>query len=253
MLFTVLLSGLSSCKKDKDEPAPQQPASELLKQYKTGEEYIKFSYNTGGRVSFVDIRSDLNTGGEEVKYAVGYSETNAISSLEGDNGQLIVPVYENGQIIRADIYENNDRIGYTSQQFENNRLSIATLYAATDDGFEGAFEFRFAYNAAGNITQTVALLNGGQPGVMVRAGHIDFEYDQKTNPLYAQKDLLVLFWQGASKNNVILENHFDSHLQPEDRYSYVYSYLPNGLPEKATVTIGFPGQPATTTQVNYSY
>lgn len=37
----------------------------------------------------------------------------------------------------------------------------------------------------------------GEPGHMERAGHITYQYDQKSNPLYGQRDLLVLFWQGA--------------------------------------------------------
>ena len=91
------------------------------------------------------------------------------------------------------------------------------------------------------------------PGQMVRAGHAELQYDQKTNPLYAHKDFLVFLWQGPSKNNAVVENIYDAQLTLEDRYQYEYTYKSGGLPEKAKVQIGLPGTPITTSTVGFTY
>ena len=91
------------------------------------------------------------------------------------------------------------------------------------------------------------------PGYMVRAGHAELQYDQKTNPLYAHKDFLLFLWQGPSKNNAVVENIYDAQLTLQDRYQYQYTYQSNGLPEKASVQIGLPGEPVTTSAVGFTY
>ncbi len=93
----------------------------------------------------------------------------------------------------------------------------------------------------------------GEPGYMERAGHITYQYDQKNNPLYANKNLLTLFWQAVSKNNIKVEDHFDAQLQPEDKFVYEYQYNNNGLPASASVKQGLPGQSGSDSQLHFSY
>lgn len=97
------------------------------------------------------------------------------------------------------------------------------------------------------------MVANGVPGQLVRAGHITYKYDSKTNPLFGQKDLLVLLLQSASKNNIIQEDHFDEHLTLEDRFTYNYTYKTNGLPQRAEVINGLPDENPTTSQVEYVY
>ena len=92
-----------------------------------------------------------------------------------------------------------------------------------------------------------------EPGQMERTGHVSYQYDQKSNPLYAQRELMTLFWQVVSKNNTTVENHFDADLQPEDKFTYDYLYNSNGLPKSAVVKQGLPGQPIVTTNLDYIY
>lgn len=252
LLFAGLLTGVASCKKDKDENNLPPPVNaEKIKEFKTGEEFIRFEYAATGEVNKVSIKTDINTGGTALTYNVTYTG-NKIAALETP-GEKIVPVYENNVMTRADIFQNNERVGYTAYYYENTSLKKAILYFGEDNDFNPFLEFNFTYNAAGNVIENVALMTNGEPGQMVRSGHITYQYDQKTNPLFVQKDLLALFWQVPSKNNITVENHFDADLQPEDKFVYNYTYNPNGLPKSAVVTQGLPGQPPVTSNVLYTY
>jgi hypothetical protein len=254
IMFAGLLSGAVSCKKDKDNnsPEPPPPAAQRIKEFKTGEEFIRFDYNAAGEVNKVTINSDINTGGNDKTYTVNYDAGKKIVSLDA-GAEKIIPVYENNLLKRADIFQEGVRVGYTNYQFENGAIKQATIYFGEDNDFIPFLEFNFTYNAAGNITQNVALMANGEPGHMERSGHINYQYDQKSNPLYGQRDLLVLFWQGASKNNIKVEDHFDADLQPEDKFVYDYEYNNNGLPKSAVVKQGLPGQTPTTSNLIFTY
>jgi hypothetical protein len=252
LLFASLLTGPASCKKDKENPPVPPPVAERIKEFKTGEEFIRFDYNAAGDVAKVTINSDINTGGETTTYTVSYNAAKKISSLETTD-EKIVAVYENDLLKRADIFQQNERVGYTNYGFDGGHLKRATIYFGEGTEFIPVLEFNFSYSPAGNITETVALMASGEPGHMERSGHVNYQYDQKTNPLYAQRDLLAMFWQGASKNNIKVEDHFDENLQQEDKFVYDYQYNNNGLPKSAVVKQGLPGQPATTSNLNFVY
>ncbi len=256
LLFTGLLAGTVSCKKDKNdapEPTPPPSAAQKIKEFKDGEEFIRFDYNAAGDVNKVTINTELNTGGTEMIYTVQYNANKKIAALESPDGLKIIPVYENNIMTRADMLENGERIGYTNYLYENGQVSRAAVYFGEGTDFMAFLEFIFTYSTSGNITKVEMFIAGEQPNQMVRSGHVNFQYDDKNNPLYVQRDLLALFWQGASKNNIKVEDHFDEDLQPEDKFVYTYQYNNNGQPKSAVVTQGLPGQPVTTSNVNFIY
>lgn len=252
LLFAGLLSGMISCKKEMNNPVEPPIVAQKLKEFKTGEEYIRFDYKTSGQVNKVTIKNDETTAGIEMTYLINY-DLDKIVSLESGS-EKIVPVYENNLLKRADIFQANERVGYTNYHFESGLLKRATIYFGQDTYFEPFLDFIFSYNATGNITETVIMTARiGEPGYMERAGHITYQYDQKNNPLYANKNLLTLFWQAVSKNNIKVEDHFDAQLQPEDKFVYEYQYNNNGLPASASVKQGLPGQSGSDSQLHFSY
>lgn len=49
LLFAGLLSFAASCKKDKDNNSPEPPtATQRIREFKTGDEFIRFDYNAPG-------------------------------------------------------------------------------------------------------------------------------------------------------------------------------------------------------------
>ncbi len=256
LLFAgIVMTSFVSCKKDKSvSNGNNPPAATRLKEYKNGDDMVQFTYNPDGTIKKALVKTELNTSGDAVDFNITYDAQKKISEVMTTSGEKIVPVYENGSLSRADIFEGAVRTGYTNYHYETNQLKIATIYINDGAGdFQPILEFRFSYDANGNLNKSEVFMSTAVPGQLVRAGHVTFQFDQKTNPLYANRDFLALLWQAASKNNVTKEEHFDANLQLEDVFTYVYTYKSNGLPEKATVSNGLPGQPPVISDVSFSY
>jgi hypothetical protein len=245
---------LASCQKDHDNNDHRPvPAITAISEFKNGDEFIRFEYNTDGTVKKATVSNALSTNGNIVDYNITYSEAKKIAAAETSAGERIVPVYESDMMTRADVFEGNERTGYINYRYENNVLTRATLYWGQGTDYEPFFELAFTQNDKGNITETIAMAANGQPGQLIRMGHIAYTHDTGTNPLYEHKDLLALLFQSVSKNNIIQEDHFDSNLVLEDGYVYTYSYRLNGLPDHATIKQGLPGQQPVSSQLEFKY
>ncbi|HRO48367.1 hypothetical protein [Agriterribacter sp.] len=244
----------ASCKKDKhpDPAPPPPPANPALQEYKDGEDFMRFEYNTDGSLKKATVKNDINTSGDIVDFSISYA-AGKISEVNSSSGEKIVPVYENNVLKRAEYFVAGQRTGYTNYYFENGNIKRVTIYAGEGTEYNPLLEFMYTYNGDGNVTEGVIMVATNRPGYMVRAGHAEMQYDQKINPLYTHKDFLLLLWQGPSKNNVIVENIFDAQLTLEDKYQYEYTYKTSGLPEKAQVKIGLPGNPVTMGSVGFTY
>ena len=170
-------------KKTKTINSPEPPpAAQRIKEFKTGEEFIRFDYNAAGDVNKVTINSDINTGGIDMTYTVNYDAGKKITSLDA-GAEKIIPVYENNLLKRADIFQEGVRVGYTNYQFENGVIKRATIYFGEGNDFQPFLEFNFTYNAAGNITENVALMANGEPGHMERSGHINLSIRSEIKPI----------------------------------------------------------------------
>ena len=253
LLLTAILF-ITSCQKENDEPRhiPSPPTSAIT-EFKNGEEFIRFEYNADGTVKKATVSSELNTNGNIVDYNISYNPEKKIATVETSAGERIVPVYENGSLTRADVFEGVQRTGFINYLYQDGLLKRVTLYYGLNTQYEPFFELNFTHNDKGNTTETVAMAATGVPGQLVRMGHVIYTHDAKVNPLYVHKDLLTLLLQSVSKNNTIQEDHFDSNLALEERYVYTYSYKANGLPNHAEVKKGLPGQDPVTSQLEFIY
>ena len=254
VLLTAVLF-FASCKKDDNpNPNPTPPPAPKIQEFKDGDDFMKFEYNADGTLKKATVKNEINTSNEIVDFNVTYNANKVITEVNSTSGEKIVPVYENSKLVRADIFMGGHRTGYTSYHFEGGNIHTATIYVeAGDNDYVPILEFRYNFNAAGNINEGIILVASDQANTLVRAGSVELEYDAKPNPLYELKDFLALLWQGASKNNVVLEKVFDSQLQLEDRSTYTYTYKANGFPEKADVKTGLPGQPEELSTVGFTY
>lgn len=253
VLLTGLLLTAPSCKKDKDN-TPDTPQNNLQRvaEVKNDDRQLNFFYDGTGRVNKVVVKSDLNLGDEVMEFLVSYQD-NRILKLSASNGDELIPVYEDGKMIRADYYMSNARVAYTGYEYDNGRLKRVIIYIGNQTDYQPYLGFDFEYTATGNTSRTISFMRTDIPGQLRRSGHVEFTYDDQVNPLFEHKQLLALFWETVSSNNILQENHFDPTLTLSDHFAYNYTYKNNGLPEKATVTIGLPGRPTTTSIFTYRY
>ncbi|MBN8674755.1 MAG: hypothetical protein J0L56_11510 [Chitinophagales bacterium] len=255
-IATIALFGLvafSSCQKESTTGNPPPPAATKIKEFKNGDEFIRFTYNADGSIQKATVKSELNTNNAIVDFTVSYDAQKRISEVNSTSGEKIVPVYENNVMKRADVFDGPVRTSYTNYTWEAGLLKRVTIYLNQGADFEPLLEFDFTNNAAGNPVKTIVMMNNGVPNTLNRAGHVDVQFDTKPNPLYEHRNFLALLWQPAAKNNPVKEEHFAANFTPEDVYNYAYTYKANGLPEKANVTITSPGQPQTTSALNFVY
>ena len=88
--------------------------------------------------------------GSTLTYTVNYNAAKKITSLETTD-EKIVPVYENNILTRADIFMENEKVGYTAYQYEGGLIKKATIYFGESNVYFPVLEFIFTYTAAGNI------------------------------------------------------------------------------------------------------
>ncbi|HMO61527.1 MAG TPA: hypothetical protein PKC39_15785 [Ferruginibacter sp.] len=240
-----------SCKKESVAPLPVDD-TELLVTLTGSDGAIQIKYGTDSLP--VEITTSLLSDDDApVKYTIRYRPDKKILDLNGNDGMVITPVYDAGIPLGTNYYKNNIHEAAVSYNLENGLYKLVTLYRRMDEGFFPALSFHFEHDATGNITQTVIMGEQGTPNYLVRQGHINFLYDQKKNPLYAHKDLLMLFLQAVSKNNITREDHFNKQLVLEDRYAYTYTYKSNDFPAKAKLKIGLDDATAIQDEIIYAY
>lgn len=253
IVFTSVIAGLSSCKKDNDNGPVPPPASTKLSEYRDGEDLLKLDYNADGSVKQVTIKSEGTTSGNLIDYNIAYSNDKKISEVTSSAGEKLIPVYQNGVMTRVEVFEGAEKTGFTDYAYQNNLLKKATIFWGSEDEFLPFLEFQFTYNNAGNLIRTDVLMATDILGNLEPAGFTTYLHDDKVNPLFAYKDLLSLLWVAPSKNNIKQEDHFDADQQLEDRFTYTYTYKANGLPEGGESKNGLPGGPVTTSQIQFIY
>lgn len=245
------ISSLTGCKKDTAEDPFPAPHSTLLKELTTNDQYIRFSYNADSTIQSV-ITNTLDSG-MVITYKVEYTDDKKIALLQANNGKKIVPVYEDGIIKRTDYYEGDIRVGYGYYLFENQQLKNASYYKRIAEAeYVPVFSFAYEYTQAGLIKEAVLMGEAEVPNLLRRKGHSSYEYDDKNNPLYRSKDLLLLFFQAVSKQNVVKEDHYNALLQVDGRTQYSYQYNNQSFPVSAELTIGL-GAPYSNERINYAY
>lgn len=253
--FTVLIliMGITACKKDKNNPAIEDPEPiARLREINNGDDFIRFTYYPDGRAKTVTTTLMADPGAS-VQYNITYKEDKKIEELQGSDGMRIVPVYDEELLVRAHFYAGAERVGYTNYSVLDNTTKDITYYSKSNDDFIPLVSIRYKCDAAGNPVENIMMGATEIPNHMERQGHITYQYDNKPNPLYPHRDLLALFFQPVSKNNTVRENHFDKNTIPENLYKYTYTYKLNNQPQKAIVKIGLDGMPVENKEVLYTY
>lgn len=241
---------LSACKKENKTPVSSTKIKSIV--YENDE--MLFFYNTDGTVKAALMKDHSVTNGEEVYYNISYNASKQITQVVGDNDEKVVPVYQNGVIVKAFLKTNQDEeLGFTEYEYQNNRLKTVSLYTKVGDVIYPLTMMEYTYNAAGNIvTTSLFVQNPLAPNSMLLSGTISYEYDSKANPLANAKEFLQLLWYAVPQNNVIKEIHKDKNGAVEETTEYTYQYN-NQLPASAVVKLTAAGQTPVISNYVFSY
>ncbi len=255
VIGTAFITGvfLSSCKKENNEPKP--PVSTTIKKVATEDESMTFEYNADGNISKATVKSNEATNGDVIHYTVSYNAAKQISEVTGDNNEKIIPVYENGVLVRSYLKTNlGEQLGFTEYEDFNATSKGASFYTEIGGVLYPLTMLLFKLDAAGNIEKTSFYLqNPLAPNALVFAGSITYSYDTKINPLAKAGDFLKLLWIAVPKNNVLSEIHKDKDGVLEETVEYTYQYASNGNPVSGTVKRSPAGGAVETKNIQFTY
>ncbi len=246
MISALLVSSIlffTSCKKDKSEETPAG-STQKLEKIMFGDEFLSFSYNPDGTLKQAVVKDELASGGAAVTYNISYDAQKRMSEVNTSEGEKLLPVYVNNKLEKVEVKDNtNTVIGRTDYVYNGNQVTSATVRTSLFGPLSDLMKFDFTYSATGNLTRTNLFIVNPVTQVLVPAGHIEYEHDNKDNPLIAVSEFLKLVWFIPSKNNISKEVHKDENLTLEETMEYTYTYNSRNLPQTGTAKRTVPGSP----------
>lgn len=245
----VAIATLFACKK---EDSFQQPTSDKLLELQSGSEYLKLQYGTNGKLTKAIMVDEAVTNGEEVTFNIAYNAEGRISEVQKSDGETIRPVYENNRLVRADVFEGVERIGYTAYGYENGVVKTAEIkFTAFNDEIT-MMKFAFTYDAQQRVSQTSLWMFNPLTDQLEFAGRTNTEYDNKVNPLYSIKDFLILIWEIPAPNNIVKETQFNSDGSTDEVREYNITYNDKNQPSQAVMRSTSNGQQSNT-NISFRY
>jgi hypothetical protein len=241
-----------SCKKDDPAVPAPQPGSKIS-EIIHGNEMIRFTYHADGSLAKASTRDEDMTNGTVIDFTVSYNAARKIETIHKSDGEMIRAIYDGETLAIAEVYQDNVKIGHSEYEYLNGYLKSITLHIKMT-GFTVPFmKNLFSYDGKGNISSNKLFLYDAAGGTLKFAGRVDYQYDDRPNPLYELNDFLHLIWQQASPNNIKEEVRQDENGELTDRVQYHYTYNGRNHPAKAALVSGLPGQPEVESEKIYNY
>ncbi|NDK54671.1 hypothetical protein [Pontibacter fetidus] len=192
-----------------------------------------FSYNTAGYItSITQVEID---GEEEYEYTTNYtydSSNKLVKEEFTENGEVygyITYEYSNGMVSKSKEYYDGE-LSYTATFTYDGSKRLSKITEVTSD--EEEYSMTFAYNSAGNVTQTEVKYMGQ---VFMRTKYEN--YDSKLTPYAAAKGPLNLYEGTGNNNPGKVTTTYLWGEEPEVYTStYTYVYSDKNLPTKITET-----------------
>jgi len=244
MLVVVVMS---SCKKDDTGSDSQNLLAKIVT--KQGSDSTVVEYNYDSQLRFIQEKTtSVDASGAEI---------NTISLVRDANGRatkLTEAVSGSGTYVTDYAYVSPSdkklrngiyRFDYNGTQVTDSiafayatKVSKTThYYSAVGVPSTQAYYYEYTYDTKGNMTQA-KLYQPNSSGTTVLSATINFEYDNKINPIYFNDDVLVeyLGYQYTSPSNITKVNVVGA--DPADNFTAtsVYEYRADGRPTKATTT-----------------
>ena len=251
-LFFAAIIFLASCKDDRI-PDPVSTGKRLEK-ISQQDEYMSFQYNADGTLKQAEVKDDAASGGGITTYQFAYDGQKRMTLVTTSEGEKMIPAYTGTKLTSVEVKDNNNQsMARSEYTYQGEQLVAALVKAKIGPAMIDILKFTFTYNNAGNNIRTTVFFPDMVNGGMVENSHIEFEYDNKQNPLKDVREFLMLVWQVPSNNNIAREVHTDEDNAVEETVEYTYTYNTLNFPQSAAVKRMVPGMPVENMQLQVTY
>lgn len=249
----IALIGFSSCKKENQDTVVPPPQPLQLTEFSDGTDVTKFEYNADGSLKTIQLNNDPVSLDDNVTYTVKYLANKKIEELNGSNGTKIKITYTNNLLTKAEAFSGPIKFSESIYEYNSTVLKSGTISIVDNNISVPFFKSDLTFNAAGNATRSNASVYNPLTNKPEAAGYVINQYDNKINPFTSIKDVILVFWQEASKNNVTKQEYFSKNGTAEEVVETTYTYNTQGYPTRATIKETAPGQQPSTATVTYKY
>jgi hypothetical protein len=249
----IVLVAFTSCKKEKSEQ-PQVPAKPLqLIEFSDGDDVTRFEYNADGSFKSIQLKNDPVSTDENVTYTAKYAANKKIEELNGSNGTILKLTYTNNLLSKMEAFAGAEKFAQTVYEYTGSVMKSTTISVVDNNQPVPFFKGDFIFNAAGNITRSNVFVYNPMTDRLESTGYVINQFDNKINPFTALNDVITVFWQVATKNNVTKQEYFDKDGKAAEVVETTYTYNAQGYPVRASMKETEPGQQPTTSTVTYTY
>ncbi len=244
---------LSSCKKDDTQSRTNQPLK--LSEFKIGDDVTRFDYNEDGSLKKIFMKEDPLTMDYNVTYTVKYLANNKIDEFIGTNGAKIKLIYSNNTLAKSELYIGSVKISESVFTYFGEQLKTTAIYMFYNNSTIGVpfLKSDFLYNPEGNVNRGNLFVLNPINNQFEPRGFVNNFYDNKINPFALLGDVMLVFWEYASKHNIIKQIYFDENGSQTEMVETIYNYNSQGYPANASMKMTEVGQPPSTTVLSFIY
>ena len=244
---------LSSCKKENSEE-PQSPAVPLqLTQFTDGDDVTSFEYNADGSLKTIKLKNDPVSTDDNVTYTVKYTANKKMDELTGSNGVTLKLTYTNNLLSRMEAFDGTYKFAETTYEYNGSVMKSSLISLVDNNVSVPFFKGEFTFNAAGNMIRSNSFVYNPLTDKLESAGYVINQFDNKVNPFSSVSEVITIFWQVTTKNNITMQQYFDKDGKAEEVVETTYTYNAHGYPTRATIRETQAGQQPVTSTVLYTY
>ena len=243
----------SSCSKPvNDVPAPPAKPLQLI-EFSDGDDVTRFAYNADGSFKSIQLKNDPVSTDENVTYTAKYAANKKIEELNGSNGTKLKLTYTNNLLSKMEAFAGTQKFAETIYEYNGAVMKSSTISLVDNNQSIPFFKGDFTFNTLGNITRSNAFMYNPLTDKLESTGYVVNQFDNKVNPFSSLSDVITIFWQVTTKNNITKQEYFDKDGKAEEVVETTYTYNAQGYPTRATMKETEPGQQPTTAIITYKY
>jgi hypothetical protein len=252
LAITLLCTALfTSCEQNDEKPNENTARPKLTRIEEDAENFVTFGYDENGSLNkFKFVRLFMS-------YEAHFNYNTAKKPTSGVyDGFDMNFVYQNGLLDKIEftlIPERTTVDHYLKFNYTANRVSRIVKYVKDGANFEIESRRDFTYYANGDLKSEIRSYPFPFSDDYVQTERIEYEYDDKTNPLQLADEITYLLEQPRATHNIRKITSYGTGDVLEETRSYSLNYNNFGHPTTGVQLLTSPFHQNITTNVKYFY